>query len=122
MTEYELVDVIISYATGGGTFFAIWLTVLSAYAITAYVVGRELTTFQVAWLNTLYLFAAFILIFSFYGLFNSQVFYVHELRSLRPDSPQMMNPAMLFSATSVAALGTLITFAFMWQVRHSTTE
>ena len=57
MTEYELVDIVASYASGGGTFFTIWLTILSAYAITAYVAGRDLSSFQVVWLNTLYIFA-----------------------------------------------------------------
>ncbi len=56
MTEYELIDVVASYASGGGTFFTIWLTILSAYAITAYVAGRDFSSFQVVWLNTLYIF------------------------------------------------------------------
>lgn len=122
MTEYELVDAVGSYATGGGTFFTIWLTILSAYAITAYIAGRDLTAFQVLWLNTLYLFAAVLAIVGFYGQWNSQTFYVQELRALNPDSPQIMNYAILYAITLVAALGTLVTLVFMWQVRHSRKE
>ena len=53
MTEYELVDAIESYSSGGAAYFTLWVTVLSAYAITAYVAGRNLSTFQVTWLNGL---------------------------------------------------------------------
>ena len=122
MTEYELADAVASYASGGGTFFTIWLTILSAYAITAYVAGRDLSTFQVTWLNGLYLFTAILAIFAFHGQFNVQVFYVQEIKSLRPDSPQVMSSTILYSVTSVAAIGTLVTLAFMWQVRHPKTE
>ena len=41
MTGYELVDAIASYNSAGGTFFTMWLSTLSAYAITAYIAGRE---------------------------------------------------------------------------------
>ena len=122
MTEYELVDAISSYATGGGTFFTIWLTILSAYAITAYVAGSGFTAFQVTWLNTLYLFAAILAIFGFYGQFNAQVFYVQELKELRPDSPQIMSSTLLFGVAFVAGMGTLITLLFMWNVRHPKKE
>jgi hypothetical protein len=70
MTESELVDIVASYASGGGTFFKIWLTILSAYAITAYVAGRDFSPFQVMWLNTLYIFSAGLSIFGFHGQFR----------------------------------------------------
>ena len=46
MTEYELADAISSYAVQGGTFFTIWLTILSAYALVAYAAGKDLTPFK----------------------------------------------------------------------------
>ncbi len=122
MTEYELVDIVASFASGGGTFFTIWLTILSAYAITAYVAGRDFSSFQVVWLNTLYIFAAGLAIFGFHGQFRSQIFYIAELKMLRPDSPMILTETVAHAVTSVAAVGTLITLIFMWQVRHSNTE
>ena len=118
MTEYELVDAIESYSSGGADYLAMWLTGVSAYAITAYIAGRNLSTFQVVWLNGLYLWASTLSILAFHRKFNVQVFYVHELKLLRPDSPQVMNLTMSYSITAVAAIGTLLTLAFMWQVRH----
>ncbi len=119
MTEYELVDVVASYASGGGTFFTIWLTILSAYAITAYVAGKNLTSFQVTWLNALYLFAAGLAIFGFYGQFQSQLFYIKQLQSLNPESPQILTSGVVFAVFSLAVLGTLVTLVFMWQIRNA---
>ncbi len=118
MTEYELLDSVVSYATGGGTFFTIWLTILSAYAITAYVTGRNFTSFQLVWLNTLYIFAAGLSIFGFVGMWRSQIFYIAELKVLRPDSPQILTEPIVYIVTATAVIGTLVTLVFMWQVRH----
>ena len=122
MTEYELADAISSYSAGGGTYFTIWLTILSAYAITAYIAGKDFTSFQIMWLNTLYLFALALSIVGFYGQFNAQVFYVQVIKELNPASPQFMNSSLLMSIAMVAVLGTLITLKFMWDVRHRKTE
>ena len=45
MTEYELADTISSYAVQGGTFFTIWITIVSAYALVVYVAGKDLAPF-----------------------------------------------------------------------------
>jgi hypothetical protein len=122
MTEYELADVISSYAVQGGTFFTIWLTVLSAYALVAYTAGKALSPFQVLWLNILYLFASILTIFGFYGSFNTQVFYIQLIRELNPISPHVMIAEAAFGIAIVAVIGTLLTLLFMWGVRHPKTE
>lgn len=121
MTEYELADIISSYAVQGGTFFAIWLTIVSAYALVAYVAGKDLTAFQVVWLNVLYLFAALLTIFAFWGSFNSHIFYVEAIRELHPESPQVMNYRAAVMATASTIAGTFSTLLFMWQVRRAKT-
>jgi hypothetical protein len=118
MTEYELADIISTYGVQGGGQMAGWLTILSAYALVSYVVGKDLTTFQVVWLNTLYLFASSLLIFSFKASFDSQVFYAEMIRELYPHSPQAMNEVVQVSAVVITSVGTLITLLFMWQIRH----
>ena len=119
MTEYELADIISTYGVQGGTFFTIWLTILSAYALVSYVAGKDLTTFQVLWLNTLYLFASSLAIFSFNASFDSQVFYAKMIRELHTHSPQVMNEVVQVSTIAIASVGTLMTLLFMWQIRHS---
>ena len=122
MTEYELVDAISSYATQGGTFFTIWLTILSAYAITAYVAGKDLSPAQVLWLNCLYLFTVSLAIYGFYGSFSSQVHYIGKLYEIAPDAPQKINSTIVMLVTAIAAVGTLATLKFMWDIRHPKTQ
>ncbi len=122
MTEYELVDAIASYNAAGGTFFTIWLSTLSAYAITAYIAGRGLTSFQVLWLNTLYLFASWTLIFAFHGSFRSSVFYAQQVRELNPASPHTIVYEVILIVTILAIAGTFATLKFMWDIRHAKTE
>ena len=122
MTEYELADAISSYAVQGGTFFTIWLTILSAYALVAYVVGKDLTSFQILWLNTLYLFTSLLAIFGCYGSWNSQVFYIGVMREMHPHAPQTMNSEAMYGIVLIAIAGTVTTLKFMWDVRHPGTK
>ena len=122
MSEAELVESVIGYAQGGAVYFSLWLTILSAYAVTAYFVGKSFTTFQTVWLNTLYLFATLLTILGFYGGYNSMIYYINLLKGLNPESPQIMGYPILVSVTVVAVIGTLATLAFMWQIRHPKTE
>jgi hypothetical protein len=122
MTEYELADVITSYSVQGGTFFAIWITIVSAYAVVAYGVGASLTQSQVVWLNTLYLYTCLIMVFGIYGSFNTQVHYVTLLKELNPDSPQIMTATVANGVALVTAIGTVVTLKFMWDIRHRKTE
>ena len=122
MTEYELADAITSYAVQGGTFFTIWLTILSAYALVAYVAGSDLDAFQIGWLNTLYLFATTLAIYGFHGSFRVQVYYINLIRQVNPSSPQTMNSIALIILTGMALAGTLATLKFMWDVRHPKSE
>jgi hypothetical protein len=122
MTEADLLQGVIGYASSGGLYFSIWLTVLSAYAVIAYLAGKDLTTFQTVWVNTLYLFGSLLSIMGFYGGYRSQLFYINKLKELNPESPQIMSTNMLLSVTGFAILVTMATLLFMWQVRHPKTE
>ena len=122
MTEADLLQGVIGYASSGGLYFSIWLTVLSAYAVIAYLAGKDLTTFQTVWVNTLYLFGALLSIMGFYGGLRSLLFYINQLKELNPESPQIMSTNMLLSVTGFAILVTMATLLFMWQVRHPKTE
>ena len=51
MTEYEYADLIATYSSNAGAFFAVYLTVVSGYLITAFVAGPKLSSLQVTILN-----------------------------------------------------------------------
>jgi hypothetical protein len=118
MTEYELADLVSSYSVQGVTCFSIWLSVVSAYAISAYAVGSKLTPFQISWLNTLYLTTSFLSIWGFRGSWRTQVYYIEVLKASYPGAPQTMNIEAALALTVIAGAGTLATLVFMWQVRH----
>jgi len=122
MTEYELADAISSYSVQGATVFAIWLTIISAYALAAYTVGKNLSRFQITWLNTLYLYAALLMIVGFYGSWGTQIYYISEIKRLNADSPQIMGRFLQVSVTVMAFVGTFATLKFMWDIRHLKTK
>ena len=88
MTEYEYADLIATYSANAGTFFALYLTAISGFLISAFVAGSRLSSVQVAILNVGFIVASIVLIWGTYGAGMSQVHYTHELLSLAEDSPQ----------------------------------
>ena len=58
MTEYELLDLIASGNDRMTDMFSLYLTLLSAYLIVAYIAGSKLSASQFAGLTVLFLFAA----------------------------------------------------------------
>ena len=51
MTEYEIVDVINNATSNMIAAQALFITVVSAYVVVAYTVGKDLTLYQVSFVN-----------------------------------------------------------------------
>ncbi|MEP0200814.1 MAG: hypothetical protein ABJ084_00080 [Halioglobus sp.] len=122
MTEYELADAVSSYATQGGTFMALWISILSAYAFVAYTTGEKLLRSQVIWINCLYVFTSFLCITAIYGSYKSHSYYTSQIKLVNPNSPQSMYHDLAILVTGVAILGSIATLKFMWDVRHPKAE
>ncbi len=118
MTEQELATVISEYSSQGGTFYSVWITIVSGYLITAYLAGERLNKSQVVILNTFYLWVSTVVIIGFYGSFNTQAHYVLELKAIVPDSPQLINHQIVWATTLASILGVVATLKFMWDIRH----
>ena len=88
MNEHDYADLITSYASQGATFLAIWISIVSGYLIVAFLAGARLNGSQVTILNTFYLSVSLLVVFGFYGSFQTQVHYVNKLKLIAPDSPQ----------------------------------
>ncbi len=54
MTEYELLDLLLTAVDGGTAVIGIILTVVSGYLIVAWLIGEKLTTAQVMMVNLLF--------------------------------------------------------------------
>ena len=122
MNEYELNDAIQAIGSNLIAGEALFLTFLSAYAVTAFTVGSRLTTYQIAFIN--FVFIAF-MITSLGGLYSMVVqvyYYGDQLISSQGEVVdqavgEMVQWTMLLTRL-LMGLGALV---FMWQVRHPKT-
>jgi len=119
MTPYEALDLAQSTFSNSLATYAILLTLVSGYLLTAYMVGSDLTHVQVRLLTVLYLTVAAILIWSmsayaYWGdVFSLQARSAGVERSVM--TPQSWLPAFL----AIVNIGTVIgSMFFMWNVRH----
>ena len=81
--------------------------------------GKNLSSSQIAWLNTLYIFAACMTIIGFFGSWGTQIYYIEKIRELNPESPQANSNTIKNTITAVAVFGVFSTLKFMWDIRHS---
>ncbi len=120
MTPYEYLDLAQSAFSSSISSYAVFLSIISGYLVTAYLVGAKLTKTQISMLNTLFLLVVSFLIFSI----SSYVFWGTEFSSLAGQEGAerpLMAPRTWMSI--VLALVNLFTAAiclvFMWNMRHS---
>ena len=122
MTEYDYAELISSYGSQGGTFFAIWITIVSGYLIVAFLAGGRLDRSQVTILNTFYIMVSILVVYGIYGSFTTQAYYAYQLKLIAPESPQRMNQFMTWGITIPLILGVFAALKFMWDIRHPKIE
>ena len=121
MTEYELADIVATYSSNAGSFFTVYLTIVSGYLVTAFVAGSRLTTMQVSILNVGFAVAVFVMIWATYGAGSTQVHYTNKLLLLAEDAPQANRAWVMNIMAVLMAGGFLASLYFMWGVRHPKT-
>ena len=122
MTEFELLETFSSLTSVMHDWVTTYFTTLSAYLITAYVVGANLNRFQVlvisigfVWFSGLCAFAAMSA-----GLRTSQI--AGEISDVAPSRELAMNDSIAIAGGAVMYLGIFVALIFMWQVRIAKTE
>ena len=124
MTEYELVDVINNVSSNMLAAQALFITVVSAYLVVGYSVGRNLTFYQVSFVNFAFILFSLISIQSAWGLTDMIFVHYEKLAEVRTKaesgtvSIEVIRAALL-AVRIVLVVGALI---FMWQVRHPKSE
>ena len=121
MTEYELNDAIQTISSNLIAGEALFLTALSAYGIIAYTSGAKLNTYQIAFVN--FVFVGFVLtnLGALYTMTEQAYHYGERISEFR-QRPEIEEPVglvlrwLMFAVRSLMAIGAL---AFMWQVRNS---
>jgi hypothetical protein len=122
MNEYELLDAVNSTMSLFVSTFLAYLTIVSAYLIAAFISGDKLTTQQFIIISVLFLFSAFLMVWSIWGLGSRIVYTAEAFRHLNPEYPILIKAFFRNSLTIVCALGVLASLKFMWDVRHPKTE
>jgi hypothetical protein len=117
MSEYELADLAGGNMGNFLTSFTVFISIVTAYVITAFAAGHRLSGIQVSVVNTCFLLAC-----SAMGLLSLLIFQVFLRRAQELSSMSGAEAVPLVDFTwLVAALYIVLTLGciiFMWNVRH----
>jgi hypothetical protein len=122
MTEAELHEIAALFSTGAMTALSIYLSVISAFLVVAFVVGSKLTRSQLIIVSTLFVLGALFFTYGTAGFFIRQIPIVERLAALHPDQHYAVYPASVMAIAAIQVLGILACLKFMWDVRHPKTE
>jgi hypothetical protein len=124
MTEYELAELINGITSNIIAGQAVFLSILSAYLIVAYSAGKNLTPYQVGFIN--FIFIAFVYVgFQSQLVLMGQIFgYSGDLAELRGTEARFKSSGevvrwLMVGIRLFMGVGALL---FMWHVRHPKTD
>jgi hypothetical protein len=119
MSEYEILDLMASMEAHMATQFSLYLTVISAYMIVAYLAGEKLTTAQVWIASALMLFAAGGQAWALYASTGRVLEYLHLKEQQSPLTQYEQNfAANGYVWVFILTCGVLAALYFMWGVRR----
>jgi len=123
MSEYELNDAIQAIASNLIAGEALFLTALSAYAVIAYTAGKRLNTYQITFVNFVFIGFVFTNLGALHAMTTQIYHYGDQLISLRGENNvgQSVSEGVRWTMFATRLLMSLGALAFMWQVRHSKT-
>jgi hypothetical protein len=124
MTEYELNDAIQAVSSNLIASEALFLTVLSVYGVIAFSAGTRLNTYQVTFVNFVFIGFVFTNLSALHAMTVNVYHYGDQLIRMRGEIEvqQTVGVASRWTMFAVRLLITLGALAFMWQIRHTKTE
>lgn len=118
MTEYELTDSLTSLMSVASDIFAVYISLLAAYLVSAYLVGHKLDAIQVITISTLFAVAGSVLVWGMYSFFSRAIPLADALEVINPDVRYGAHRLTRFVLVSVMSLGILACLKFMWDIRR----
>ena len=118
MTTYEKADLAQNLFDNSLSTFAVLLSVVFAYIVTAYLVGAKLTRTQVRILTTMFIMVSILLVWSVAGYLNEGV-WLYQLAY--PDNVENFLAPKTWLTPLTVILGLLflaMALKLMWDVRH----
>ena len=123
MTEYELLDLLASVEQQMAVQFSLYLSVVSAYMIVAYLVGSKLSNVQVIIASVLMIFTAGGQTWGMYKSLMRAMEYLAEKSQLYSLTKYEEDfAANTYVWIVILSAGVLASLYFMWSVRHAKNE
>jgi hypothetical protein len=120
MTMYEMADYTNSLLDTFLTTFTIFMSIVTAYVITAFAAGGRLTKFQQAIVNVLFLLSTSVV--GLLAMLTFRRFYLHALVAETPVVPENTPVDFTIPLTAIFVVLVLGAITFMWSVRHPKAE
>lgn len=116
MTPYEMLDLAQSSYATSAAYISIFIALLSAFLVAAYIVGNRLSKMQFLLANILYCTIQSITILTIYNFNTSANYWVHVMRSEALGSSETSNFAYFPETVAVVCVITVVLSVwFMWQ-------
>ena len=122
MTEADLIQSIAAYSSSTQGWLGLYVSALTAYLVTAYLAGSNLTPSQTLIISTCFIIFACLCAFS--GTANTArvVDFTLELAELNPNRKFAAQSWVIHVLEVVLYSGILVALKFMWDIRHPKTE
>jgi hypothetical protein len=98
------------------------MTALSAYLVTAYILGAKLTRSQTTIINTCFVVFSALGIFAVRGSGMRCLEFVAEVQAINPERGFALTSEVLWVIFSAMLLGIFVCLKFMWDIRHPKTD
>jgi hypothetical protein len=123
MTEYELMEhAQLAYGNAIASFSLIF-TMLSAYLVVAYFVGKKLTSSQVIIVNLFFTLSVVVTIFGELGFLSTGIKSTLEAIAINSSHAAVpLHPSMPLYVAFIDIIITIVCLKFMWDVRHPKSE
>ncbi len=118
MTDYELQDLLNSTTTAGLEAFGMYMTLLIAYLVAAYLSGDRMTSAQAITLSILFLVGSLIFTWGTISYLDRAIAMVNELELRDPEARYGAQPVFRNAVAMLQGLGIISCFKFMWDIRH----
>ncbi len=123
MTPYEMLDLAQSSYSTSAAYISIFIALLSAYLVAAYIVGIRLSTTQFLLANSVYLVIQLLSILTIYNFNKSANLWVDRARADMNISGEGSNIAYIPETVALVLLVTMLLSAwFMWKSRKLNAE
>lgn len=122
MTEADLQELTTMMTAAAMSSVSIYLSILSAFLVVAFMVGSQLTRSQAFVVSKLFLLGALFFTYATTGTFIRQSSIVDRLAEIAPDETYFVSEWVALTIGFIQLLGILACLKFMWDVRHPKTE